>query len=208
MWKPKSKKPSTLSIVDIAGLVPGASKGEGLGNSFLSHIRETDAIYHLVRAFDDPEIAHTENEVDPVRDLQIISDELVYKDIEILEKRMEDVNHKIARMNDKDAKEEKETLDKVAALLNQKKWITIGDWSAKDVEILNKHMFLTAKSVVYLVNLSENDFIRKKNKWLPKIKQWVETNLQGEIIPYSASYEKKVFEAQESAEKPTEPLTA
>lgn len=195
MWKPKSKKPATLSIVDIAGLVPGASKGEGLGNSFLSHIRETDAIYHLVRAFDDPEIAHTENEVDPVRDLQIISDELVYKDIEILEKRMEDVNHKIARMNDKDSKEEKETLDKVAALLNQKKWIIIGDWSAKDVEILNKHMFLTAKSVVYLVNLSENDFIRKKNKWLPKIKQWVDTNLQGEIIPYSASYEKKVFEA-------------
>jgi len=72
--------PATLSIMDIAGLVPGASKGEGLGNAFLSHIRETDAIFHVVRAFDDPEITHTEAEVNPVRDLQIISDELVYKD--------------------------------------------------------------------------------------------------------------------------------
>ena len=72
--------PATLSIMDIAGLVPGASKGEGLGNAFLSHIRETDALFHVVRAFDDPEITHTEAEVNPVRDLQIISDELVYKD--------------------------------------------------------------------------------------------------------------------------------
>lgn len=79
MWKPKSQVTAALSILDIAGLVPGASKGEGLGNAFLSHIREVDGIYHVVRAFDDVEVIHTELEVNPVRDLQIIFDELLLK---------------------------------------------------------------------------------------------------------------------------------
>ncbi|EAS04323.1 GTP-binding protein YchF (macronuclear) [Tetrahymena thermophila SB210] len=197
--KPKSKVPATLSIMDIAGLVPGASKGEGLGNAFLSHIRETDAIYHVVRAFDDPEITHTENEVNPVRDMQIISDELVYKDQEILGKRLEEVNHKINRFNDKDAKEEKEILDKVDALLKAKKWVRTADWNATEVDILNKYMFLTSKPVVYLVNLSSEDYMRKKNKWLVKIKEWITTNCPGEIIPYSADHEKQILEGKQDS---------
>jgi len=117
MFKPKSKIQATLKIVDIAGLVPGAHKGEGLGNNFLSHIREVDGIFHVVRAFENEEIVHTENEVNPVRDLQIINDELCLKDLETLGKRLEEVETKIKRMNDKEAKEEKETLDKVKAVL-------------------------------------------------------------------------------------------
>jgi obg-like ATPase 1 len=85
---PKSKVPATLSIVDIAGLVKGAAEGAGLGNHFLSHIKETDGIFHVVRAFDDPEITHEENSVDPVRDMEIICNELVLKDIEFLTKRI------------------------------------------------------------------------------------------------------------------------
>ena len=137
MWKPKSQVSATLSILDIAGLVPGASKGEGLGNAFLSHIREVDGIYHVLRAFDNPEIIHTENEVDPIRDCQIICDELRYKDMDYVDKRLEELNNKIHKQNDKSATE---------------------GWSPKEVEELNKHLFLTAKPVVYLVNLSEEDF--------------------------------------------------
>jgi len=124
MWNPKSRVQATLSIVDIAGLVPGAANGEGLGNAFLSHIKETDAIYHVVRAFDDPEIMHTELEVDPVRDMEIISKELLLKDLEFLEKRLVEVKKVLGRSNDKAAKEEKEILDKVKELLDQGKWIT------------------------------------------------------------------------------------
>jgi len=92
-------------------------------------------------------------------------------------------------MNDKGAKEEKEVYDKIIPILESKKWISGGEWSNKEVEIINKSFFLTSKSVVYLVNLSDEDFIKKKNKWLPKIKEWVDSHVPGIIIPYSASYE-------------------
>ena len=158
MWKPKSQVSATLSILDIAGLVPGASKGEGLGNAFLSHIREVDGIYHVLRAFDNPEIIHTENEVDPIRDCQIICDELRYKDMDYVDKRLEELNNKIHKQNDKSAKEEKELLEKVKLVFDKKRWLRQEDWTPKEVEELNKHLFLTAKAVVYLVNLSEEDF--------------------------------------------------
>lgn len=92
--------------MDIAGLVPGASKGDGLGNAFLSHIRETDAIFHVVRAFEDPDVIHTEADVDPIRDLEIISTELILKDTEIVEKRIDEITHKLAKRDEKDLKEE------------------------------------------------------------------------------------------------------
>jgi len=158
MWKPKSKVTATLSILDIAGLVPGASKGEGLGNNFLSHIREVDGLYHVLRAFDNPEIIHTENEVDPIRDCGIISDELRFKDMEFVEKRLEEINAKIHKQNDKAAKEEKELLEKVKLCLENSKWIRQVEWTPSEVEELNKHLFLTSKPVVYMVNLSEEDF--------------------------------------------------
>jgi obg-like ATPase 1 len=102
MWKPKSKVQATLSIVDIAGLVPGASKGEGLGNAFLSHISATDAIFHVVRAFDDPDIMHTELEVDPIRDMEIISSELAMKDLEKVDNRIADLKKVLSRSNKKE----------------------------------------------------------------------------------------------------------
>lgn len=114
-------------------------------------------------------------------------------------KRLEEVNHKINRFNDKDAKEEKEILDKVDALLKAKKWVRTADWNATEVDILNKYMFLTSKPVVYLVNLSSEDYMRKKNKWLVKIKEWITTNCPGEIIPYSADHEKQILEGKQDS---------
>lgn len=100
-YKPKSMVHATLKIVDIAGLVRNAHKGEGLGNHFLSHIREVDGLYHVVRTFEDPDIAHTEMDIEPLRDMEIIRDELIFKDIEYLDKRLAEIEVKISKLNDK-----------------------------------------------------------------------------------------------------------
>ena len=158
IFKPKSQVPASLTVIDIAGLVKGASDGEGLGNAFLSHIQGVDGLFQVVRVFEDTEVTHVEGDIDPIRDLEIIKDELIKKDLQILEKKLDDLNKVIARSNDKRSKEEKETLDKVKQILESGKWIRQGDWSINDIEILNAHLFLTAKPSVYLVNLSEADF--------------------------------------------------
>lgn len=101
MWKPKSEVAAVLQVVDIAGLVRGASQGEGLGNHFLSNIKEVDGIYHVIRAFEDEDITHTENSVDPVRDMEIINTELVLKDLEYVNNRIDDLDKQIKRTNNK-----------------------------------------------------------------------------------------------------------
>jgi len=198
--KPASKVPAFLSVVDIAGLVRGASQGEGLGNAFLSHISGCDAIFHMSRAFDDAEVIHVDGEINPVRDLQTIQDELRLKDIEKLHKRMEEVEKLYKRnQNDKKLKLEFDVLTKVQDLLEAKeKPLRFGEWGAKEIEVLNEHLFLTSKPQIYLINLSEKDFIRKKNKWLMKIKAWVdEYDPKAMLIPFSGSFELKLLEMEE-----------
>merc|ERR1712112_636332 len=172
--KPASKVPAFLNVTDIAGLVKGASEGQGLGNAFLSHIKACDALFHLCRTFEDPDITHVEGDVDPVRDLDIINEELRLKDIEY------------------------EILSKIKKLLiEDKKHLRFGDWNQNDIEVLNKHLFITSKPMIYLVNLSEKDFIRKKNKFLPKIKEYVDKNDPGAtIIPFSGAFELKLMEME------------
>jgi len=194
--KPASKVPAYLNVVDIAGLVKGAAEGQGLGNAFLSHISACDAIFHLCRAFEDPDVTHVEGEVDPVRDLDIISEELRLKDEENLDKLLEKMERTVIRGNDKKLKPEYDTLVKVKTVISEeKKHIRFADWNAHDIEVLNKYLFLTSKPVIYLVNLSDKDFIRKKNKWLIKIKEWVDKNDPGaSIIPFSGAFEQKLVE--------------
>lgn len=190
--KPKSRVPATLTVYDIAGLVRGAHKGDGLGNNFLSHIQAVDGIYHLVRAFDDDAIAHTENDVNPIRDLEVICEELVMKDLEMLGKKMEELQAKVDRFNDDKATKELEMCTKFKEILTEKKWIKDQEWTSKEIDMLNEFRFFTAKPVVYLVNISEKDFKRKKNKYLPKINDWIKTNCPGKMIPYSVTYEQSV----------------
>eukprot|EP01053_Blabericola_migrator_P004785 Blabericola_migrator_1__4784@NODE_2516_length_2656_cov_130_398223_g1574_i0_p2_GENE_NODE_2516_length_2656_cov_130_398223_g1574_i0NODE_2516_length_2656_cov_130_398223_g1574_i0_p2_ORF_typecomplete_len385_score84_69YchFGTPase_C/PF06071_13/7_1e30MMR_HSR1/PF01926_23/9e28MMR_HSR1/PF01926_23/1_6e03FeoB_N/PF02421_18/1_1e07FeoB_N/PF02421_18/7_9e02Roc/PF08477_13/0_18Roc/PF08477_13/2_6e03Dynamin_N/PF00350_23/1_8MnmE_helical/PF12631_7/0_25MnmE_helical/PF12631_7/3_5e03AAA/PF00004_29/0_29TrwB_AAD_bind/PF10412_ len=206
-YKPKSEVPATLTIYDIAGLVPGAHEGEGLGNAFLSHIQAVDGIYHVVRAFESDEIVHTQGEVSPIDDLITISDELRFKDIERCRKTVEDLTKVVGRGHDKSKAGELVVLQEVLKWLedgygsSQGKWISSRNWSAKEVDVLNDYQFLTAKPVVYLVNLSEADFVRQKNKWLAKIVQWVQANLPGPIIPYSAEFEQKLADMETEEEK-------
>lgn len=192
MYRPKSMVAASLSITDIAGLVRGASEGAGLGNAFLSHINAVDGIYQIVRAFTDAEVIHTEGEVDPVRDLEIIQHELCVKDIERANSRIEELEKILKRSKDKNLIDELALLRKCVEMLQNDQSVRNGEWSSRDVEILNSILFLTAKNVVYMVNLSSQDYIRKKNKWLPGINEWVKAHGGGPIIPYSIEFEQNI----------------
>lgn len=200
-YKPASKVPAYLSVVDIAGLVRGACSGQGLGNAFLSHIKACDGIFHLCRAFEDEDVIHVEGDVNPVRDIEIINEELRLKDLEYAETHIEKLRRFVERGDKKD-KPEYEVLCKVKTVLEEKKAVRFGDWSATEIEILNKHLFITAKPMIYLVNLSENDYIKKKNKWLAKIKQWIDANdPDATLIPFSGVMELKLVDMPEDERK-------
>ncbi|AEO66086.1 uncharacterized protein THITE_2113910 [Thermothielavioides terrestris NRRL 8126] len=207
-YQPRSRVPANLTVYDIAGLTRGASTGAGLGNAFLSHIRAVDAIFQVVRCFDDAEIIHVEGDVDPIRDLDIISEELRLKDIEFVEKALETQKRKTRQggqsLQMKQWKEEEATIEKVLAWLKDGKDVRKGNWAPKEVETINPLLLLTAKPVVFLVNLSEKDYIRKKNKHLPKIVEWVKEHAEGDpIIPISVSFEERLtkFETEEAAKE-------
>ncbi|CAG9761182.1 unnamed protein product [Ceutorhynchus assimilis] len=177
-FKPLSKVPAFLNIVDIAGLVKGASEGQGLGNAFLSHISACDAIFHLCRAFEDDDVTHVEGEVNPVRDLDIIAEELRLKDEDTLLKNLEKLERTVVRGNDKKQKPEY-------------------------IEVLNKYLFLTSKPCIYLVNLSEKDYIKKKNKCaLDKIIVQGYKSLQLEYFFTAGADEVKAWTIQKGTKAP------
>jgi len=200
--KPASKVPAFLNVTDIAGLVKGAAEGQGLGNAFLSHIKACDALFHMTRAFDDDDVTHVEGDVNPIRDLEIINEELRLKDIEAANAAFDKIA-KLYERGEKKFKQEYDTLVKVKDLLeNQKKHLRFADWDGKDIIELNRHLFITTKPMLYLVNLSVKDFIRKKNKWLLKIKEWVDTNDAGAmLIPFSGAYELEIVGLDDAAKE-------
>jgi len=203
-FKPKSEVQPVLHNTDIAGLVKGAHEGKGLGNAFLSNIQAVDGIYHVTRAFSDDDIVHVEGDVDPVRDLAIINHELIMKDTSILAKRIEAETKNVERgVGGKEKKKEYESWQKAHKwLTEEKKDILCGSWTPFDIDVLNKLQLLTAKPVIYLVNLSEKDFIRKKNKWLERIGEFVAARGMGElVIPFSVAHEEQLlYKEQESKE--------
>lgn len=204
-YKPKSQVPAHLTVYDIAGLTRGASTGAGLGNAFLSHIRAVDAIFQVVRCFDDAEIIHVEGDVDPVRDLEIISEELRIKDLEFAEKSLENYKKQTRRggqsLEMKNLLMEQATVEKVIEHLKSGKDVRKGNWGPKEVETINPLFLLTAKPVVYLVNLSERDYIRQKNKYLPKVAEWIKEHAPGDsILPISTAFEERLSQFENDAE--------
>ncbi|DBA99224.1 hypothetical protein WJX82_008597 [Trebouxia sp. C0006] len=196
-YKPKSEVPAFLDIVDIAGLVKGAAEGEGLGNAFLSHIQAVDGIFHVCRGFEDPEVTHVEDRVDPVEDLEIIHNELRLKDIERVQKHLDGVKALEKRGLSKEQKEELVICQKVLDWLQSGKDVRFGDWSVKETDWLNSNPCISGKPVVYLINLNEDKFIKKKSKWLPKVFEWVKNHGGEPIIPFSGVFESKLVDMPE-----------
>jgi len=172
--------------VDIAGLVKGASQGEGLGNQFLSHIREVDAILHVVRCFDAADITHVYEQVDPLRDIQIVETELLLKDLETLERRKEIVVKRI-RAQEKDAKEEFALLDRLIAHLSEGHLAQSFDRSEAEAHWMRQYFLLTDKPVLYVANTDEEGF-RQGNQWIEQVQRWAEQR-QAEVVTVCAALE-------------------
>jgi ribosome-binding ATPase len=155
MFKSKKMVPTTVEFVDIAGLVKGASQGEGLGNKFLSHIREVDAIVHIVRCFEDPDVVHVSGTVDPVRDIEIIETELILADLESVERRIQSVEKKV-KSGDAKAAAEKEFAQRLQALLSKGEPIRGKPYTAAEAQWLRDLHLLTDKPVLYVANVAES----------------------------------------------------
>ncbi|GAX17743.1 ribosome-binding ATPase [Fistulifera solaris] len=197
VWKPPSVVPAMLKVTDIAGLIRGASEGAGLGNAFLSHIAAVDGIFHLIRAFESDEVIHVDDSVDPVRDLETIQGELCAKDKETLTKVMEKEKERVrkekglSRSADVPLAESfLEAYAKCEKLINDNIPVqTHEDFSMAEVECIKDWGLITTKPMIYVVNLSQKNFIRKGSKFLPKINQWVKEHGGGQIIPVSCEFE-------------------
>lgn len=214
--KPKNILKANLTIVDIAGLIKGASTGAGLGNAFLSHINAVDGIIHVMRAFEDDDVIHHDDKPNPVADIEMITSELRIKDLSMLQNIRDAHTRKKQGAATKSPaalkawETELTAIDKFIAFLETGKDIRNGmdEWSVSDIDFLNEYMLLTAKPVMFAINLSFNDFKRKKNKFLKGIFEWVNEHAKGSaMIPYCGSYEEEIqelepaeFKAREEAE--------
>src|SRR5690348_4646890 len=192
--QPKKKVPAVVEFVDIAGLVKGASQGEGLGNQFLSHIREVDAIVHVIRCFDDPDVVHVMGPVDPVRDHDVITSELALADLAVVERRLEKTR-KTARSGDKDAQAEVGVLERVIAELNAGRGAREAGESEDAVRFLRQLGLLTAKPILYAANVNEDDLAAGGGKRLDALRTAVQTHHEeAEIVLFSAKFEAELGE--------------
>jgi len=169
MYKPKKLIPTTFEFTDIAGLVKGASKGEGLGNKFLSHIREVDAIVEVVRCFENGNITHVEGKIDPIRDIEIINTELVLADLEIVENRISKIEKKAQTTKDKQAVIELATLKKCQESLNKGEALRKINWNKEELDILSPFNFITLKKIIYAANVSEDDIASGNDEFTKQV---------------------------------------
>jgi GTP-binding protein YchF len=192
--QPKKKVPAVVEFVDIAGLVKGASQGEGLGNQFLSHIREVDAVVHVIRCFDDPDVVHVMGPVDPVRDHDVITSELALADLGVIERRL-DKTRKSARSGDKEAQAELVLLERVMAELDKGRGAREAGESPEAIHALRGMGLLTAKPILYAANVNEDDLATGGGKYLAALKTAVQSHHeQAEIVPFSAKLEAELAE--------------
>jgi len=204
LFKPPSKISAYLSIIDIAGIIRGASEGAGLGNAFLSHIQAVDGLFHVVRAFDCPEVIHVDDSVDPIRDMETIVYELCRKDQAYLVKAKEAAAMALRKDPKKKFPDSYFTMmEKVDKMLAENMPLRNGDWTGEEVVRINESIpqCITLKPIVYLVNLDANSFKRKANKWLPKVNEWVAAHGGGTIIPMSVEWEQELWDLKQAGDE-------
>lgn len=193
LYEPKSLVPTTFEFTDIAGLVKGASKGEGLGNQFLSHIREVDAIVEVVRCFEDKNIIHVENDIDPIRDIEIINVELMLSDLEIVDARIGRIEKKATQTKDKDLLKELDILKRIKNGLEENIPVRRLDISEDDMKIINSFRLITAKPIIYMANISEEDLVNDGNIYVDKIREYAKEE-NAKVITVSAKIEEELSE--------------
>ena len=195
LYNPDSVVPTTYEFTDIAGLVSGASHGEGLGNKFLSHIRETDAIVEVVRCFKDKNITHVEGDVDPIRDIEIINVELIMSDLEIVQNRISKLGKRIEMSKDK-----KELLE-ISALKKSKEALEKGialrsiEFTEDELLVLKNFSFITLKPIIYVANVSEDDAIVGTNEYVEKVREYASNEGSG-VVVLSAKLESELSELE------------
>ena len=200
LCKPQRLIPTTVEIVDIAGLVKGASKGEGLGNKFLANIRETDAILHVLRCFDDDNITHVDGSVDPVHDKEIIDTELQLKDLETIESRIQKVQKQAQTGGDKQAKLAYQVLSKFKEALDEGRNARSVSFDTKDEQQIARELFLlTAKPVMYVCNVDEASAL-SGNKYVEAVREAVK-NEDAEILVVAAKIESEIAELETYEER-------
>jgi ribosome-binding ATPase len=192
--KPQKTIPTSVEFVDIAGLVAGAASGEGLGNKFLAHIRETDAICHVVRCFENADIIHVNNKIDPLSDIDTIDTELALADLDSVEKALIRAE-KLAKSGDKDAIARKPVLAKVREALNQGRPARTAGLDADEKAIIRDLFLLTLKPVLYVANVLENGF--ENNPFLDKVRERAKSE-GAEVVPVSAAIEEELSQLEEA----------
>lgn len=195
---PEKVIPTTIEIVDIAGLVKGASKGEGLGNQFLANIRETDAILHVLRCFDDGNIVHVDGSVDPVRDKEVIDIELQLKDLETVENKMNSLK-RVIKSGEKDAVKAWDYLEKIKAALESGQSARTVEVEEEDAQIVKDFQLLTTKPVMYVCNVDEGS-VQNGNEYTEKVKEAVK-NENAEILILGAAIESDINELETYEER-------
>ena len=194
MYQSKKTTPAAVRFVDIAGLVKGASKGEGLGNKFLEHIRQVDAIAHVVRCFEDADITHVEGAVDPIRDIGIITTELCLADLETVEKRREKLLRAM-KSGSKEAKAEAALLERVASSLSEGRPARQLDFSEEEAALLRELTLLTMKPTLYVANVAEDEAAtaEKENPFVQRVKEYAAAE-GAEVVAISAKVEAEIAE--------------
>ena len=200
MYEPNRFIPTAYEFTDIAGLVKGASQGEGLGNKFLSHIRETDAIVEVVRCFDDGKIIHVEGNIDPIRDIETINLELSISDLEIIQNRLEKVAKKAKTTKDKNDLLEVETLEKCKEALESNKPIRQLDLTDDQKKIIKTYSFLTAKPIIYLANIKESELGNPDNEYVKLVKEYAAKE-NARVVSLCAKVEEDLSELDEADKK-------
>tara|TARA_B100000508_G_scaffold140088_1_gene140086 strand:+ start:7915 stop:9012 length:1098 start_codon:yes stop_codon:yes gene_type:complete len=188
---PEKVIPTTMEIVDIAGLVKGASKGEGLGNQFLANIRETDAIIHVLRCFDDGNVVHVDGSVDPIRDKEVIDFELQLKDLETVEKRIKSLERTV-KSGDKDAKKAFDLAQRIKTHLEEGNSVRSLDFDEADVPFVKEFQLITSKPVMYLCNVDEAS-VKSGNEYVEKVKEAVKDE-EAEVLVIGAQIEADINE--------------
>ena len=199
MYHPERLIPTAYEFTDIAGLVKGASKGEGLGNKFLSHIRETDAICEVVRCFDGEKIIHVDGSIDPIRDIETINLELAIADLDIINNRLEKVSKKARTTKNKDDLKEVELLEKAKENLEKNIPLRLVDYSDEDKLILKNYSFLTIKPIIYLANVSEDE-LTEDNEYVKQVKEYAAKE-NAPVVTLCAKVEEELSELDDEDKK-------